>query len=332
MVGDRWRPPHRLDMGGLTLGVLRQTRTGRWCTPGARCLVGRSGTAGLLLKDRSVSAEHASVFWSDPGWAVRDLGSRNGTFVGDTRLAPGQKIDLVVGQTVRFGGSQEWRLVHDGAPTALAVPVVSGKLVWTGAMIADRELLALPDEETPEVTVRRQLDRWMVEDEDSQGRGVDGQIVRADNKVWRLFLPPDEDEVVATTAFNSGPRSCLSDAVLRFGVSADEEHVTLSVQSSNQFHEVKPRTHHYLLLTLARQRVEDVKQGVSDSEAGWLHAEDLQRMLRMDRRTLNTQVFRARRQLSKLDLDGSGDIIERRDPARQLRIGVAKIEVQRIGP
>lgn len=222
--------------------------------------------------------------------------------------------------------------MHDGPPTALAVPVMSGKLEWALALAADRDLLALPDEEIPEVTIRRQIDQWTVEDEETQSRGVDGQIVRADGKVWRLFLPPDEDEVVATTAFNSGPRSSLADSILRFGVSADEEHVTLTVQSSNQFHDVKPRTHHYLLLTLARQRVKDLEAGVADSEAGWLHAEDLQKMLRMDRRTLNTQVFRARRQLSQLDLEGSGDIIERRDPARQLRIGVARIEVQRIGP
>lgn len=313
------------------MGLLERTDPPQRLAPGARCLVGRAGTAGLQLEDRSVSAEHASLFWTGDGWAVRDLGSRNGTYVGDRRLGAGEKVDLSVGDVLRFGGAGDWVLRHAGPPTAMAAPVShAGRLDLEQVRVADRDLLALPDEEDPDVTVRREGDHWVVEEEEKMVV-ADEVRIQAAGRPWVILVPPDEEQVGATTAFSAAPRPVLADAELLFGVSADEEHVELTVRLGAQSYAVKPRTHHYLLLTLARQRLEDVDAGVDDAEAGWLHAEDLQKMLRMDRRALNTQVFRARKQLAALDLDGGGDIIERRDPARQLRIGPSKIQVDRIG-
>lgn len=313
------------------MALLERVETRTRIAPGARCLVGRVGTAGLQLVDRSVSAEHASLFWTGEGWSVRDLGSRNGTFVDDRRLAAGEKADLEVGHVLRFGGGERWRVRHVGPPTAVAIPVAHGELAMDEAITAVQDLLAIPDEEDPDVTLRRQGDAWVVEGLDDS-RSVSGvTTVVAGEREWMLYVPPDEEQVVATTAFSTAPKPALSDASLHFGVSADEEHVTLTVQIGSKAFPVKPRTHHYLLLTLARQRLDDVAEGVEDAEAGWLHAEDLQKMLRMDRRALNTQVFRARRQLAGLDFEGGTDIIERRDPARQLRLGPPKITVERLG-
>lgn len=313
------------------MALIERMDTKERMAPGARCLVGRAGTAGLQLRDRSVSAEHASLFWTGKGWAVRDLGSRNGTFVGERRLAAGERADVGRGTVLRFGGAGQWVMRHDGPPTAMAVPVAGEDLDLDAARFAERDLLALPDEDDPDVTIRRHGEAWVVEEEDTS-RGVSGHAtLRAGDRTWMLFVPPDEEQVVATTAFSSAPRPTLADAHLEFGVSADEEHVTLTVRIGAESYPVKPRTHHYLLLTLARQRLEDVEQGVADSEAGWLHAEDLQRMLRMDRRALNTQVFRARRQLADFEFEGGSDIIERRDPARQLRIGPSRLTVEKLG-
>jgi len=313
------------------VALIEREDSTRRMAPGARCLIGRAGTAGLQIKDRSVSAEHASLFWTGSGWSVRDLGSRNGTYVGERRLAPGEKADLSVGDQLRFGGAEKWILRHDGPPTALAVPLNDQSLDLDGLLSAERELLALPHEDDPDVTLHRHGEAWVLEDDDG-ARPTQGEArVQVAGRTWLVLVPPDTEQVVATTAFSSAPKPVLTDAHLHFGVSADEEHVTLTVTIGAQEFPVKPRTHHYLLLTLARQRLEDVEQGVDDSEAGWLHAEDLQRMLRIDRRALNTQVFRARRQLAGLDLEGGSDIIERRDPARQLRIGPSRLSVERLG-
>jgi hypothetical protein len=309
-----------------------QPEAGRLLSPGSRCLVGRADTCTLLLTHRSVSAEHASVFWTDEGWVVRDLGSRNGTFVGDQRLGPGQKAVWKPGLPLRFGGDVAWELHDGGPPGAVAARLgPDGRVDLSTVVPAYRGLLALPDEDDPTVTVRAQGERWLLETDEGESLVDDGHTIEVAGASWRLLVPPVRGDVVATTALGSALQPALQDASLHFAVSADEEHVTLRIVSRGKVFDTKPRTHHYLLLTMARQRLADLDRGVPDTEAGWLHADDLQRMLRMDRRALNTQVFRARRQLAELELDGTGDVIERRDPARQLRIGASNIVITRPG-
>jgi hypothetical protein len=52
---------------------------------GPTCRIGRSHDGDLVVLASSVSREHAELAWSDAGWTVRDLGSRNGTFVNGVR-------------------------------------------------------------------------------------------------------------------------------------------------------------------------------------------------------------------------------------------------------
>ncbi len=49
-------------------------------------VVGRNEACDLVLDDRKVSAVHMELIATERGVRVRDLGSRNGTFVGDTRI------------------------------------------------------------------------------------------------------------------------------------------------------------------------------------------------------------------------------------------------------
>jgi predicted component of type VI protein secretion system len=52
--------------------------------------VGRLTSLELPLSDHSLSRRHAEFRLSDNGWVVRDLGSRNGTFLNGTKLAGGE--------------------------------------------------------------------------------------------------------------------------------------------------------------------------------------------------------------------------------------------------
>ena len=49
-------------------------------------VVGRNEACDLVLDDKKVSAVHMELVATERGVRVRDLGSRNGTFVGDTRI------------------------------------------------------------------------------------------------------------------------------------------------------------------------------------------------------------------------------------------------------
>ena len=51
----------------------------------------------------SVSREHAEIEWLEDRPVVRDLGSRNGTFVNEKRLEPLVSVPLEPGHRIRFG-------------------------------------------------------------------------------------------------------------------------------------------------------------------------------------------------------------------------------------
>lgn len=52
----------------------------RWIEPGDRLRIGRGADCGLTLDHPSVSRSHAELAY-DHGWHLRDLGSKNGSFV-----------------------------------------------------------------------------------------------------------------------------------------------------------------------------------------------------------------------------------------------------------
>jgi hypothetical protein len=72
-------------------------------------LVGRKGAApglNIEIEHGTTSSRHATLFaTARPGrLKVEDMGSTNGTFVGDLMLERGKKHELKDGDVVRFGG------------------------------------------------------------------------------------------------------------------------------------------------------------------------------------------------------------------------------------
>ncbi len=83
----------------------------RWMAPGRhvrrlavddRALVGSAPGAQVLLDHETVSRVHAEIVTRSTGVWVRDLGSRNGTFVDDLRVECARLAD---GAMLRFGGA-----------------------------------------------------------------------------------------------------------------------------------------------------------------------------------------------------------------------------------
>ena len=68
--------------------------------PGQVISVGRAATNRIALQDEVCSRNHCELYHSDGAWMLRDLGSRNGTYVdgtaitGDCPLQPGQLIEI----------------------------------------------------------------------------------------------------------------------------------------------------------------------------------------------------------------------------------------------
>lgn len=63
--------------------------------------VGRSDENTLVLRHETVSSQHCEILTNGPEVIVRDLGSRNGTFINGVRFQGQRQVKS--GQTIRFG-------------------------------------------------------------------------------------------------------------------------------------------------------------------------------------------------------------------------------------
>lgn len=282
-------------------------------------LVGRSSACALRLDERHVSGEHATLIWMGGGWEIRDLGSRNGTFVGGERLVPGEAKRLAAGVRIGFGDpEQPWELADAGAPGLIAEDADAG----TVRSAHDGALLALPDDSAPEaVLFVDRAGRWVAEIDDQPARPVkDQEVMHVGGRSWRLHVPARID---GTATVDHGPT--IDSVSLRFAVSRDEEHVVMTVVHRGREIALEPREHGYALLTLARQRLDDRDEPTS--EQGWIERDQLLRMLGLDSNALNVAIYRARNQLGDAGIDGAAGIVEVRRGQRRIGLEPERLEV-----
>ncbi len=77
----------RLEVRGGTLTVKKGAGNKAHLEIGPEItVIGRNEACDLVLDDKRVSAVHVELVATERGVRVRDLGSRNGTFLGDTRI------------------------------------------------------------------------------------------------------------------------------------------------------------------------------------------------------------------------------------------------------
>ena len=68
---------------------------------GSGVLIGRNPECSLVLSDDFASGRHARIYAEDGHWLVDDLGSTNGTFVGQQRI--GRRVPVDEGAHIRIG-------------------------------------------------------------------------------------------------------------------------------------------------------------------------------------------------------------------------------------
>lgn len=296
---------------------LSDTATGRIFVPGTSCLVGRSPASQLVLAHPWVSGQHATLRWSGANWELRDLGSKNGTFVGDKRINPSTWTPLMEGDTVGFGRQEApWKLESASPPAATA---------WLGetCIQAEDDLLALPSAARPLVCVyRSETGIWVAEDATQTRPVQDGERIDIEGKSFLLDLPV---VMAATRDMRAGN---LSSATIRFHVSRDQEHITLDIMVNGETHNLPHRAHHELLLYLANARLEDARTLTAPmSEHGWRYQDEVARALRIPPSHFNMTIYRARQHLRGVGFDDANAILERRRGSGQLRIGIGKLEI-----
>ena len=286
----------------------------------ARCLVGRGPECLLKTQDRRVSGEHARIAWTGERWELRDLGSRNGTFVNESRLEAGVSTPLAVGDALGFGGPEPvWRFADAGAPLAFARALEGGH-----NRAAEDGLLVLPDADNPRVCVFEDFQQgWVVEAEDATRSVSDCEVLTVEGQAWMLHLPM----TLEATAEVGEDTPVFAGVELVFEVSRDEEDIGMQVLHRGRELVRGARNHHQLLLLLARARLEDAADGSAPpAEQGWRYVEDVCAALQIEDLRLNTEIYRARKELAP-HVQGGAGLVERRRASRSLRLGTGRVRL-----
>jgi len=283
--------------------------------------VGRAPGNDLRLERRQVSAQHAAIFWTGRNWMVRDLGSRNGTFVDQRRIPPGEQYPLKEGSVLAFGQMLEaWELASaQSPPETAAVNATSGEVT-----LPEDGLLTLSDPEG-DALVFLGSEGWVCEREEGVRPIVDGEELCLGSSRWTVRINARTGPVTGAIA----PPSELSLAGLElvFQISRDEEHVQVSARANGRTIDLGARSHNYLLVTLARRRIQNAQAGLPDTSCGWIYQEDLAHDPSMALPQLNIDVFRIRKQFAAVGVVDAASIIERRPRTRQLRIGTSRLTI-----
>ena len=249
-----------------------------------------------VISSPITSRIHLALEWDGQRWNARDL-SKNGTWLGETRLNMNESTPLEVGDKLHLGSPEmpPLELLDDGAP-------VTSLLGLDGApTIALEPFVFLPDQDKPEAVViySYQQRSWLLhpmEQDTPQQADIlhHGDNISFGGLSWQVFLTETEQ----STEINQPPDSSLENIEFVFDLSQDEENTALKIIQGGKDLSLGERSHHYLLLHLARQRAMEAARGFDGKTQGWVDNEQIKKDLGMDMPHINIMIFRARKQIA----------------------------------
>jgi DNA-binding NtrC family response regulator len=175
--------PRGLKIPGIELvAVDGPSRGARARVDGGQAKIGSAEGCALRLDDRAVSRLHLELDVKADGVTLRDLGSRNGTFVADVRV---RDVDLQPGAVVRCGASA-FRIDRTDEPTFVAISERTSFGDLVGASLAMRQIYAVLERVALTQTT------LLVEGETGTGKDVVARAVHgASSRAAGPFVPVD---------------------------------------------------------------------------------------------------------------------------------------------
>lgn len=280
-------------------------------------VVGRAH-ADIVVEDRTVSAQHARVSYFDLAWHIRDLGSKNGTYVDGQRVDVGPWRRLEAGARIDLGGAPPFRVAD------VRAPILHARSDEGHIALPVDGVLALPSADTPEVLVMQGDEGPILERDGVEYPLSDGQEVSAGGRVWRVFIGGDGDlfETQPTT-----PARDLRTTRFVFNDALDVGFVRLCIACEDGQVSISGRSFILVLLHLARARLTDRQRGVEERECGWRSRHEIVASLRISPEKLNLDLHRARRVLLAEGVRAVDALIERRREQGMLRLGLRDLTI-----
>lgn len=274
-----------------------------------------------------VSKLHAVIEWTGDHWLLKNLGL-NGTWVNDAWVAQGQSRELALLDSIRLADAAGTGFeVRDLTPPAPMLWPVDKELPVVPVYLSDCHLL--PNAAIPEVAIffEQHQRQWFIE----RGVAVEpqtlllahGDLIDINRKTWRFI----DARTHSATELRVQPVYQLADFEFVFSLSLDEESTQLELVSQTHTIDLAARSHHYLLVQLARHRAADAAIGLDNKSQGWIYSEQLAGELGLDVTHMNIQIFRARKQLADTltGLAGYQQLFERR--GGKIRFGANRFRI-----
>lgn len=281
------------------MAQIRDTHTQRTFPLRAHHMFGRcTERSDTVVSNPITSRIHVAIEWDGQHWNARDL-SKNGTWVGSRRLVVNESTPLAVGDQLHLGAPQMPALVleDDSPPRSALIGLHEAPSLELASYVF------LPDQDSPQAVLIYSFQRaaWMLHPiEHDSLQHVERVLQHGDRigyggREWQVFLAETEQ----VTEINPDGESRLEDIEFVFHLSQDEENTALQLNLGAQQLDLGERSHHYLLLHLARLRAAQAAGGLDSETQGWIDNEQLRKDLGMEMPHINIMIFRARKQIAE---------------------------------
>ena len=271
------------------------------------------------LENPQASRNHAIITWDGETWRIKDT-SRNGTLLDHVRINSGTYEELLVGTKIQFGSTDYdiWQVDDLSSPVTGLIPLSKAL-----DFIPLHDVVILPVEKTDIMLYLSEQSTWLCEENGQITPLFSGDKVGYAEQIWQFV---DGHPSTATAINNVSPPP--NDIKFNFSASQNEEHISLSLVVDNKEFDLGERNHHYLLLLLARQRLEDMEKGLQTSEQGWLDKDLLINMTGIIEQHINIQIYRFRKQVATVMPHSTTlhQVIERRPG--ELRFAYSDIKIE----
>ena len=183
----------------------------RWILDQDRVVIGRGTDCDIMLPERQVSRHHARIERDDDGYLLRDLGSKNRTYVNGQelserpyRLKDGDEIQMALCVKMGFvGADATLPLALDGPNRGLRIDQAARKVFVGGhelsppLSLAQYRLLELLIENEERVVSRDEIVTAVWSEEESLGvseQAIDALVRRLRDRI--VAVDPDHSYIV----------------------------------------------------------------------------------------------------------------------------------------
>lgn len=246
-----------------------------------------------LLNYPEVTRIHAVIEWVEPHWYIRDL-SKNGIWLNGKRLDKQINSPLALNDRLSFSeiNNLDYQLTSIDPPRDLLLPINGTN---THCILLERYHF-LPDSQHPTAVIFYDPDRlsWCYENTETHQLVTleDGHQITIGEQLWQFF---QAEMTSQENTLNLNPTP-INDLQFIFNLSLDEEQTELKIRQHNTLIDLDVRSHHYLTVLLARNKLADIKNKFEKDVQGWVQVKKLARDLGINECHVNIQIHRARKQ------------------------------------